>query len=211
MPYYRVYIKLFLYTGLVIIVFLNSSISLACGFILLSLLIIFLFPDRRMRKGAIPTLLLAGATFFGNLFFYPGKVILDMGVVSITDLSLHNALLRTSRVIALIVGAKYLFLTSSVEELISALRRMFSPLKKLGIPVDRFFDTTLLTLKKLPEVKEKLSDNYAIKGSVSGASRIKGATSVLYSVLLEELKQDNPYNSQNHRKASSENKGRRVN
>jgi energy-coupling factor transport system permease protein len=206
----KIYIKLFLYIGLLIVVFLNSNVSVACIFILLSGLIMFLFPDKRMRKGFIPTLVLIGATLFGNLFFYPGKVLLDMGVVSITDLSLHNALLRSSRVTVLIVGAKGLFLTSSVEEFISALRRIFSPLKRLGVPVDNFFDTTLLALKNLPEVRKRVSYN-SIEGSDSGISRIKGATSVLYSVLLEELKQNNPYDSQNNTDSSSEKRNRRGN
>jgi len=149
--------KILLYIAFTISLFLVEKTEAALCLLSLSL-VVFLVP--RMRGGIIPITIFLLTTFLGNLFFYPGRVLMEIGPLNITDGSLRIALVRTARVSALIAGAKLLTLKTPLEEILGTLKRFFLPLERIKIPVNEFFETASLTLRLLPGIRARALKSY---------------------------------------------------
>ncbi len=134
-----------------------QGIAVALVLIVLSFIVFFL-PG--MRGGMVIIFLFVLTTFMGNLFSHSGKVVAEIGSLYITEESLGTALVRTSRVSAMIAGAKLLTLGIPLEEILGALKRFFMPLERIGIPAGEFFDTASLTLKLLPAIRSNAIESY---------------------------------------------------
>jgi len=130
----------------------------AALWLLTSSLAVFLAPG--MKRGMIPISLFLLTTFLGNLFFHPGRVLIEAGPLSITDESLRTAIVRTARVSGLIAGAKLLTRGTSVEEILETLKRFFLPLERIRVPVREFFETATLTFRLLPGIRAKAVKSY---------------------------------------------------
>jgi energy-coupling factor transport system permease protein len=108
-----------------------------------------------MRQGWIPISILLLFTFVGNLIFSYGKVLFEFGPLTVTDAALDNALIRSSRLSGLIVGAKLLTLTTPIENILKALRRLLVPLERVGVSTKDFFDTASLSLQLIPRIRDE--------------------------------------------------------
>jgi len=169
---------------LIIFTIANKNLYVAYVIFMLSGIIIFFYPNKNIRKGCLPISLLIGTTFFGNLFFSPGKVVLDMKIIFITDTSLNNAILRASKITALIIGTKLFILSYPSEDIILSIKRLLTPLKKLKLPIDEFFEIILMTLNKVSEIKENIINIY---NNIKEGNLLKKATLVVYILLSEEI------------------------
>lgn len=149
--------KILLYIAFSISLFLVEGTATALCLLSLSF-VILLFPG--MRGGIIPITIFLLTTFLGNLFFYPGRVLMEIGPLDITAESLRIALVRAARVSGLIAGAKLLTLKTPVEEILGVLKRFFLPLERIRVPVTEFFETASLTLKLLPGIRARALESY---------------------------------------------------
>ncbi len=156
----RASLKMLLYLFFAASVFLMNSATPALFLAAASLLLLLLHPDKRMRRGIVPIVILVTATLAGNLFFHPGRVLMELGPLGITDESLEMAVVRAARVSALVVGAKLLTLTTPVEEILAVLKRASAPLERAGLPASEFFETASLTMKVLPEIRAEAARSY---------------------------------------------------
>ncbi len=186
-------VRLFLYFLFVVLVILNQNIPVAIAILTLSLLIFLLHPAERMRKGALPVAMLVLASLGGNLFFFNGEVIFTAGPVVVTGTGLEMAIVRTSRVAGIIIASKLLVLTVPMEDMIHALKKLFSPLNRLRLPVDEFFDTTLLTLQFVPLLKKRLLEGYRAGSDGSRTKGLVNATRTLLPVLIDSIKDPESY------------------
>ncbi|RMG69003.1 MAG: hypothetical protein D6710_09435, partial [Nitrospirae bacterium] len=86
--------------------------------------------------------------------------------------------------------AKLLVLSSDLDEMVLALKRLFSPLKRLGIPTEEFFDTVGLTLRMLPVVKREALRRIKRQPSegLTLYERIGGWVNVLVPLLVDTIK-----------------------
>lgn len=122
-----------------------------------------------MKSGWIPISLFLLFTFISNVSGRPGKILLTVGNLSVTDGGIDIAVVRTLRVLLMICGARILMAMVKTEELICALGRIFSPLEKLNVPVRDFMHITGLTLQCFPALKGMVMDEYREQiGSSSG-------------------------------------------
>ncbi len=153
-------LKMLLYLSFTASLFLVKTTPLALSIITASVILLLIYPDRKMRRGMIPVILFILTNFLGNLFFYPGRVLMEIGPLTITGDSLRIASIRSARVSGLIVGAKVLTLTSPIEEILNVLRRLLLPLEKIKVPVSEFFEIASLTLKLLPGIKAEALESY---------------------------------------------------
>ena len=189
-----IYIKLLIYLLFVLSLFWVDSLYYCTGVLVASALVYLFYPDRRVQTGVLPIGLFALSVFISNLFmFSPGRVIYSFWGFTITDRATELAVLRTTRVIGLVYGAKLLTTSSTAEEIILALKRLFGPLNRLGIKTDGFFDTVMLTIKMLPAVKKEAILRVERKNKLAGSngnlfSRIKVWIDVLVNLMVDTIR-----------------------
>ncbi len=189
-----VYLKLFLFLIFAVSLFWTDSMWYCTLVLSASALVYLFYPDKRMKRGLIPIGILAMGVFISNLLmFNPGKVVYSFMGITITDSSTELALIRATRVIGLVYGAKVLTLSLGIEEIVSALKRFFSPLKRLGIDADGFFDTVMLTVNMLPAVKEEAIERVQRRSQTDEAGkglvgRIRIWIDVIVHLMVETIR-----------------------
>ncbi len=189
-------IKLLLYLSFCVFLFTIRSQAVAWSVLAGSVVLFLFYPDSRMRRGWIPISIIVVTTVVGNLFFIPGRVILSKGVFTVTEEALNLALLRVVKVAGLIVGAKLLSITTSFETMIATLKRLSSPLNRIGVPAEEFFETTGMTLRLLPGIKEDIISRYRslrVDGRISLVKKLRIVGSVFIPALVESLRNPSEY------------------
>lgn len=92
----------------------------------------------------------------------------------------------------MIAGAKILTATTGMESLLHALGKILKPLNYLGVPVNEFLSTMLLTTKSLPKLKEQIVNNYREKmhnGNIRGFwNRVKIISAFLLPLFVKSIR-----------------------
>ncbi len=184
-------IKIILYLIFAISLFIidNFTFLLISG--VLGLCMLILYHDKRIRSGAIPISILLLGTFFGNIFFEQGKIILNFWGVEITEEGLKVGVIRSIRVFLIIIGVKILNITSKTDDLIDAFGNLLKPLKIIKLPVKEFIELMKLTIETLPKLKIAIKNNYKeykINNNVSGFSgKIRLLTDLLIPIIISTI------------------------
>lgn len=185
------YIKIVLYLFFVIITFISNSYYIYIFSTLLFLSLSFKLPYKRLIKGWLFISIFLFFTFIGNLFFKLGKVICKIGPLIITEEGFYNAVIRTWRVFLMIYGAKLITITTEPRELIDGMYKLFKPLERFNINMKEFFSNMYLTMKYLPEIKEKIkgyySDEIKRNNYKSFTDKLKLFSSSIIPFLIETL------------------------
>lgn len=159
--------------------------------LLLSISAMFI-PFKYLKKGWILISILLLFTFISNLFFQHGKIIYKTGPLYITEEGITHASIRTFRILFMITGVKILTATTEITDLIKAVERLFKPLEKIGVPVNEFFNITILTFKSLPVIKEKIFQLYCESKKVESNSnilnKIQNISSILINFFINSIK-----------------------
>ncbi len=158
--------------------FIHIYLSIAAFFVLI------FHPVKRIRSGALPIFIFLFVTFAGNLFFQNGKILYSVAGIDITEKGVSMAIVRTSRVFLLIAGAKLLIISSSSEGVIKAMGNLMKPFAKIGIPVEKLTELTLLSMKVLPKLKETIKTLYKEKLSEGEVRGFFGRTNLLVSLIV---------------------------
>jgi len=113
-------------------------------------------PLRFIIKGLKPIILLVVITALLNLFMTPGKDILfSYGFLKISKEGVFAASKMAIRIILLIIGSSVLTLTTTPTVLTGGLELLFSPLKKIGIPVSAFVMMISIALRFIPTLVDE--------------------------------------------------------
>lgn len=177
-------IKIVFYVLFVIALFvLNNAVIYSLIFVLLCVLSLKV-SFRTLKSGWAPIGLFLIFTFISNVLNRHGKILFARGPLIITDEGLSIALLRTVRVLFMIIGAKILMSSAKPEDIIRALGRLMSPLERLGLPVADFFHTMGLTVKCFPALKDMASEIYRENIRSAEAKGFLGRARVTASFLL---------------------------
>lgn len=111
---------------------------------------------RMVLRGLKPLIFLIAFTAVLNLFMTAGgRVLWQFGAVSITSAGINRAALIVVRMLLLIAGASLLTYTTSPIQLTDGLERLFSPLKKLHVPVHELAMIMSLALRFIPTLVEE--------------------------------------------------------
>jgi len=151
-------IKIALYVGFVGSLFLIEDPGVYLLILGAILALLLRLPFSAIRKGWIPIGFFLAFTFAGNAIAVHGKIVFNFGSFVVTREGLTIAGLRTARVFFMILGAKILTATTTIESLVSALAKMLRPLERLGLPVKEFFSVVALSVKSLPRIKSQLGE-----------------------------------------------------
>lgn len=113
-------------------------------------------PISYMVRGlkAVFTILLFSV--FLNMFFIPGKVILDLGFCDITREGLQTAIFMAIRLIFLILGSSLMTLTTTPNQLTDGMEKLLGPLKKIHVPVHEIAMMMSIALRFIPILTEEL-------------------------------------------------------
>jgi energy-coupling factor transport system permease protein len=108
-------------------------------------------PARLMWKSLKPIVPVVLVTAVLNLFMVDGdRVLWSWWVLEVTDRSLHEAIFNLVRIVMLIVGSSILTYTTSPVSLTDAIERLFSPLKRLNVPVHELAMMMTIALRFIP-------------------------------------------------------------
>lgn len=140
-------------------------ITLFLGAGALSYLIIFAFlavvvgisgiSPRMVVRGLRPILFIMIFTGVLNVFYTPGDVIWQWGILQITWQGLRVAVLMIVRIMLLIIGTSMLTYTTSPIELTDGIESLLGPLKKLHAPVHELAMMMSIALRFIPTLIEE--------------------------------------------------------
>ena len=126
-------------------------------------------PVKNLVRGLKPLIVIIAFTAILNMFFTPGTPVADVWLIRrITWEGLRQAAFMMSRIIMLVSGTFLLTYTTSPMALTDALERVFSPLKKLRVPVHEVAMMMSIALRFIPILIEEMD-------KIMSAQKARGA------------------------------------
>lgn len=162
--------KLILTVLYVIMLFMAKnivSLGICFGFILITYALSrvpFSMAWRSIR-GILPIIFF---TAILNMFFIDGEPIFQLWFLKITDKGITTAVLMTVRIVLLITGTSLLTYTTSPISLTDGIERLFSPLKRIGLPVHEVAMMMTIALRFIPTLIEETN-------KIMAAQKARGA------------------------------------
>ncbi len=151
--------KLILAVVYIILLFVsNNLISFLCV-AAFSVLLVYLskIPIKTILKGIKPILFVLIFTFVINMFFTTGqKIIFEYAFINIYAEGVYKAFIMALRIVLLItVTCLLMSYTTSPIMLTDAIEQLFSPLKKVKVPVHEFAMMMTIALRFIPTLIEE--------------------------------------------------------
>ena len=92
-------------------------------------------PVKFMMKGLKPLFFIFILTVAFNLFLVPGKVVVQIWILKITEEGIRQAIKIGIRLIYLVMGSSVMTLTTTPNQLTDGLEKSLRPLNKIHVPV----------------------------------------------------------------------------
>ena len=112
-------------------------------------------PPRALVRGLKPVVVIIVLTAILNMFFSTGTPLVKLGPVTITQEGLVRAAAMVLRIMLLICGTFLLTYTTSPIALTDGMESLFSPLKKLKVPVHEMAMMMSMALRFIPTLIEE--------------------------------------------------------
>ena len=112
-------------------------------------------PPKSLVRGLKPVMIIIIFTAVLNMFFTQGTPLVTLGPVTLTREGLVRALFMVLRITLLICGTFLLTYTTSPIALTDAMESLFSPLKKLKVPVHEMSMMMSMALRFIPTLIEE--------------------------------------------------------
>lgn len=112
-------------------------------------------PLKFILKGLKPIFLIIVFTFTINMVMTKGTPLLEIGVITITEEGLYNAVFMGTRLILLIIGSSLLTLTTKPINLTDGIEKLLSPWKKIGLPAHELAMMMTIALRFIPTLLEE--------------------------------------------------------
>ena len=125
-------------------------------------------PLKSIVRGLKPVMVIIIFTAILNMFFTPGKVILQVWKISLTQEGIVRAVFMVLRISLLIAGTFLLTYTTPPIALTDGMERLFNPLKKLHVPVHEMAMMMSMALRFIPTLIEETD-------KIMSAQRARGA------------------------------------
>ncbi len=150
-------VKLVLTVAFIVMLFSTDS-PYGIGITMLFCLVLFALarvPVKMIARSIKPILPIVLFTAVLNMFFMAGDPLFTVWKITITKQGLYYAAILSLRIICLIAGSSLLTYTTSPIELTDPIERLFSPLKKLGLPVHELAMMMTIALRFIPTLIEE--------------------------------------------------------
>ena len=112
-------------------------------------------PWRYILKGLRPIFVLVLITLILNLFLTPGRALLTLGPLKITQEGISLGVLASVRLLLLVVVASLLTLTTTPVNLTEGVERLLSPGKAFGLPAHELAMMMTIALRFIPTLIEE--------------------------------------------------------
>ena len=112
-------------------------------------------PLRIIIGGLKPVLVILFITVLFNLFLTPGEVLWHAGAFHITREGLRVAVRMAIRLTFLVTGSSLMTLTTTPNQLTDGMEKLFSPLKKIKVPVHEIAMMMSIALRFIPILMEE--------------------------------------------------------
>lgn len=150
-------VKLVLTVVYVVMLFMakGAPALIICALLAVSLYPISRIPLKMISKSLKPIIPIILFTAILNMFFIDGNILWQLWIIKITDRGLSTALLMSVRIICLIGGTSLLTYTTSPIALTDGIEQLFSPLKKIRVPVHEIAMMMTIALRFIPTLIEE--------------------------------------------------------
>ena len=151
-------------TKLIMLVVYIVALFMAKSWVSYGIMLVFLvfavkistIPPKSIVKGMKPLVLILVFTGVLNLFFTTdGKVLVDIGPITITTGGLERAVFMVLRILMLIAGTFLLTYTTSPIALTDGLEALLDPLKAIKVPVHELAMMMCIALRFIPTLIEE--------------------------------------------------------
>ena len=112
-------------------------------------------PVKFMMKGLKPLFFIFILTVAFNLFLVPGKVVVQIWILKITEEGIHQAIKIGIRLIYLVMGSSVMTLTTTPNQLTDGLEKLMRPLNKIKVPVHEIAMMMSIALRFIPILMEE--------------------------------------------------------
>ena len=112
-------------------------------------------PLSYILRGLKPIFVIIIFTFVLNLFVIPGKVLVQIGPLSISEEGVYTAVFMAARLILLIIGTSLLTLTTKPMSLTDGIEALLSPFSKIGVPAHELAMMMTIALRFIPTLLEE--------------------------------------------------------
>ncbi|MCK5512390.1 MAG: hypothetical protein KAI96_06250, partial [Thermodesulfovibrionia bacterium] len=183
--------KILFYILLIITVFLSNSIKVDLGLLIIVLFFGIGVPPSVLKRGIVMIMFFLAFTFFSNILFQTGKVVYEVMGFTITEEGLKRGCHLTLRLFILVLGAKILTATTSMDDLMKAVILLLGPLGKWR-PVKDFVSTMSLTVRFLPiiydEARVFYTETFKNSKNTTLLDKIKRAVALLVPLFERSIK-----------------------
>ena len=151
-------------TKLILLVVYMVALFTASGWISYGLMFLFLvlvikvstIPPKSIIRGMKPLVMILSCTGVLNLFFTKdGKVLIDVGFLTVTTGGLERAAFMVARILMLITSTFLLTYTTSPISLTDGLESLMGPLKVIKVPVHELSMMMCIALRFIPTLIEE--------------------------------------------------------
>ncbi|GAB4482305.1 MAG: hypothetical protein OHK006_00380 [Thermodesulfovibrionales bacterium] len=200
-------LRILSYVLLVVSVYLVADMRFYLAVGILMVFFLASIPRKRLAAGWLPILMLSGFTLAANIFHQPGRILVSLGALTITEQGLAVATLRTLRLLLLIAGVKLLIGGVRPEDLVRGLQTLCRPAERIGLPVRDFFHVMGLTIACFPLLRDMVRERYRSTVSVQKirgvSARIAAIGAFLLPLFAESLLSPDAYFEEHDRSGHS--------
>ncbi|MCR5295415.1 MAG: energy-coupling factor transporter transmembrane protein EcfT [Lachnospiraceae bacterium] len=123
--------------------------------VLAALILLSRVPVKFMLKGMKAILLILIVTMLFNMLLTPGEPLFSFWILTVTKEGLVTAVRMALRLIYLVIGSSIMTLTTTPNQLTDGMEALFSPLKKLHVPVHEIAMMMSIALRFIPILMEE--------------------------------------------------------
>lgn len=164
-----------------------SGYLIAAGFLVL-MVVVSKVPFRFIFKGLKPVMLLLFITVFFNLIFTGGEhILLQVGMIKISENGLNTAFYMAIRLIFLILGSSLMTFTTTPNQLTDGLESVLKPLNKVHVPVHEISMMMAIALRFIPillEETDKIMKAQIARGADLDTGNIIQKTKAMIPILV---------------------------
>lgn len=163
-----------------------ASLSVGVGFLVI-IYPISKIPYKMIFKSIKPIIPIIIITAVLNMFFIDGDILWQFWVFKITSKGILTGVLMCVRIICLIAGTSLLTYTTSPIALTDGIEQLFSPLKKIKIPVHEVAMMMTIALRFIPtliEETDKIMSAQKARGADMESGNLMHRIKALIPVLI---------------------------
>ena len=152
-------IKLIMTMFFIVTSFLCKNVLGFVGLLVFTLLLLVVskLPFKMIMRSVRPIIIIIAFTTLINVFWTKGNnLIFSFSFISIYEEGLYNAFFMLVRIVTLVIGASVLVTyTTTPIALTDAIESLFSPLKKIKVPVHDFAMMMTIALRFIPTLMDE--------------------------------------------------------